>query len=53
MTQASTLAFPEENLVGSERTLYALLVETQRRPSFIDALRKSSAPHGMGSHPRN
>jgi site-specific recombinase XerD len=31
MTQASTLAFPEENLVGWERALYAFLVEKQRR----------------------
>ena len=31
MTQATAIAFPEENLVGWERTLYAFLVEKRRR----------------------
>jgi hypothetical protein len=31
MTQATTLAFPQENLVGWERAMYAFLVEKQRR----------------------
>ena len=31
MTKATALAFPEENLVGWERALYAFLVEKQRR----------------------
>ena len=35
MTQASTLAFPEENLVGWERALYAFLVEKQRRSGSL------------------
>jgi hypothetical protein len=31
MSQATALAFPEENLVGWERALYAFLVEKERR----------------------
>src|SRR5664280_1492624 len=31
MTQVTALAFPEENLIGWERALYAFLVEKQRR----------------------
>jgi integrase len=35
MTQATALAFPEENLVGWERALYAFLVEKQRRSGSL------------------
>jgi hypothetical protein len=31
MTQATALAFPEQDLVGWERALLAFLVEKQRR----------------------
>ena len=31
MTHATALAFPEENLVGWERALYAFLVEKERK----------------------
>ena len=31
MTASQTLAFPQENLVGWERAMYAFLVEKQRR----------------------
>jgi len=31
MTQATAIAFPEENLIGWERALYAFLVEKERR----------------------
>ena len=31
MTTSQTLAFPQENLIGWERALYAFLVEKQRR----------------------
>jgi site-specific recombinase XerD len=35
MTIAQTLAFPEENLVGWERTMYAFLIEKQRRSGSL------------------
>jgi hypothetical protein len=35
MTSAQALAFPEENLVGWERALYAFLVEKQRRSGSL------------------
>jgi hypothetical protein len=35
MTQATALAFPEQDLVGWERTLYAFLVEKQRRSGSL------------------
>ena len=35
MTQATALAFPEENLVGWERALYAFLVEKERRSGSL------------------
>jgi site-specific recombinase XerD len=35
MTAAQTLAFPEENLVGWERAMYAFLVEKQRRSGSV------------------
>jgi hypothetical protein len=35
MTQATALAFPEENLVGWERALCAFLVEKQRRSGSL------------------
>jgi site-specific recombinase XerD len=35
MTQATALAFPEENLIGWERALYAFLVEKQRRSGSL------------------
>jgi len=35
MPHATTLAFPEENLVGWERALYAFLVEKERRSGSI------------------
>jgi hypothetical protein len=35
MTAIQTLAFPEENLVGWERALYAFLVEKQRRSGSL------------------
>lgn len=35
MTQATALAFPEENLVGWERALYAFLVEKQLRSGSL------------------
>jgi integrase/recombinase XerD len=35
MTTAQSLAFPEENLVGWERALYAFLVEKQRRSGSL------------------
>jgi integrase len=35
MTQASALAFPEQDLVGWERALYAFLVEKQRRSGSL------------------
>ena len=35
MTQATALAFPEDNLVGWERALYAFLVEKERRSGSV------------------
>jgi len=35
MTQATALAFPEQNLVGWERALYAFLVEKERRSGSL------------------
>ena len=35
MTQATALAFPEENLVGRERAMYAFLVEKERRSGSL------------------
>jgi integrase/recombinase XerC len=35
MTSSQTIAFPEENLVGWERTMYAFLVEKQRRSGSL------------------
>ena len=35
MTHATALAFPEENLVGWERALYAFLVEKERRSGSL------------------
>jgi len=35
MSQAQALAFPQENLVGWERALVALLVEKERRSGSI------------------
>ena len=35
MTQATALAFPEENLVGWERSLYAFLIEKERRSGSL------------------
>ena len=35
MTQARAIAFPEENLIGWERALYAFLVEKERRSGSL------------------
>ena len=35
MTQATAIAFPEENLIGWERALYAFLVEKERRSGSL------------------
>jgi len=35
MTQATALSFPEQNLVGWERAMYAFLVEKQRRSGSL------------------
>ena len=35
MPHATALAFPEENLVGWERALYAFLVEKERRSGSL------------------
>jgi integrase len=35
MTHATALAFPEENLIGWERALYAFLVEKERRSGSV------------------
>src|SRR5665811_2566649 len=35
MTSAQALAFPEENLVGWERAMYAFLVEKERRSGSL------------------
>ena len=35
MPQATAIAFPEENLIGLERALYAFLVEKERRSGSV------------------
>lgn len=35
MTHATTLAFPEENLIGWERALYAFVIEKERRSGSL------------------
>lgn len=43
MTSAQTLAFPEENLVGWERALYAFLVEKERRSGSLSTVQGYSS----------
>ena len=64
MTATQALAFPEQNLVGWERALYAFLVEKERRsgstphrpgllPHAPGLLRASGEGSGQGDRPRS
>jgi hypothetical protein len=54
MTSAQAIAFPEDNLVGWERALYAFLVEKHRRSGSIRTLEGYSRmlPHFFSRVPR-
>jgi len=43
MTTAQAITFPEENLVGWERAMYAFLVEKQRRSGSVRTVRSYSS----------